>query len=298
MQRALNDSWYNAFATPREAASPAAEQTAVRSLTHGDRQSERPTNDHTLPTVLSAGAEEQRDLGTLVLHQTKELERLAQENLRLMDRIESFLELQHREQVLRQQLQNQVDRLTANLERTVEPALDRSAVREEARIGVTEEVKPVLLAIVELLERSLSRPTEAPVPTSVAEAQPAEPEPTASPAAFEPLDADDGAPVQNPAPFADDDPPASAGAGPDDDNLGLPEILTRPLADLTDAPKVANPTSAPAPSEPPPAPAVRAARAIAGLFRRQGTDRAPEPADVRPGALVQPEILRWNSVPS
>ncbi|HSR71648.1 MAG TPA: hypothetical protein VLL72_04645 [Kiloniellales bacterium] len=266
MQRALNDSWYNAFATPREAASPAAEQTAVRSLTHGDRQSERPTNDHTLPTVLSAGAEEQRDLGTLVLHQTKELERLAQENLRLMDRIESFLELQHREQVLRQQLQNQVDRLTANLERTAEPALDRSAVLEEARIGVTEEVKPVLLAIVELLERSLSRSAEAPVPTSVAEAQPAEPEPTASPAAYEPLDADDAAPVQKPAPFADDEPPASAGAGPDD-NLGLPEILTRPLADLTDAPKVTNLTPAPAPSEPPPAPAVRAARAIAGLFR-------------------------------
>ncbi len=138
MERAAADYWYNAFANPRgEIAGEASEARGPANLLPV-RLVEAYPEPESVPEV-------EKDLPALVRFQSGELERLAHENHRLMDRIESFLQLQHREQVLRQQLQNQVDRLCENLDRPAAPALNRAAIRAEAREGVAEELKPVLL---------------------------------------------------------------------------------------------------------------------------------------------------------
>lgn len=103
--------------------------------------------------ALSAGAD---SLPAVVELQSAELERLARDNQRLMDRIETFLQLQEREQVLRQQLQSQVDRLNERLDRTPAEA-DREAVRRAARETMNADLKPILLALLDVLERIAGR---------------------------------------------------------------------------------------------------------------------------------------------
>ncbi len=95
-------------------------------------------------------------LPPLLTLQHAELDRLVRDNERLMDRIETLLQIQSREQVLRQQLQNQADRIGEQMKLPV-PAATLEAVHREARAGVTKEIKPVLMAILDALERFSSK---------------------------------------------------------------------------------------------------------------------------------------------
>ena len=94
----------------------------------------------------------------LNLHHTK-LDQLARANEQLLDRIDTLLHNQKREQELRQRLTNQIEHFKLS-----PPNVDLDTVRREARAGVTEELKPVLLAILDALERFVRKPTMAPLP--------------------------------------------------------------------------------------------------------------------------------------
>ncbi len=133
------------------------------------------------------------DLAAIIRLQSIELERLAFENERLMDRLETFFGLHENDQRLRQDLQEQIQRLNERAEACA-PAQDAVAIRREVRESMIEEIKPVLTAILDLLEHSLERPAEAPgLPPAQA--------------------------PRNPLPM--------------EEILRLPEILTRPLEELT-----------------------------------------------------------------
>ncbi len=198
---------------------PAAPGTA----THGDNGQPRghapADSPGPVPETAPRGsaATSYGDLATIIRLQSTELERLALEKERLMDRLETFFRLHENDQRLRQDLQLQIQRLTESVEASA-PAYDAEAIRREAREGMIDEVKPVLVAILELLERSLER-------------RAGEPEET---------------------------PQAAGRSLPMEEFLRLPEILTRPLEELTmrvgetPAPRpVSNQTAnAPARSEP------------------------------------------------
>jgi hypothetical protein len=79
------------------------------------------------------------DLAAIVRLQSTELERLALENERLMDRLEAFIRLQENEHKLRQELQDQVQRL-GERPAAPTPAYDLDMVRRtllEAAITVS-----------------------------------------------------------------------------------------------------------------------------------------------------------------
>ena len=76
----------------------------------------------------------------------EQLDRLGEQ----VDRLQGLLE---REQVLRQQAQGQLDRLAERLTLPA-PELDVVAVHRRVRAEIEREIKPVLLAVVQALERS------------------------------------------------------------------------------------------------------------------------------------------------
>ena len=164
-----------------------------------DRQSGRPSTPADSPApapeiaARRSAATGYGDLATIIRLQSTELERLAFENERLLDRLETFFGLHENDQRRCQDLQEQILRLNERAEARA-PAQDADAIRREVRESMIEEIKPVLIAILELLEHSLERPAEAP-----------------------------------------GIPPAQAprNAIPLEELLRLPEILTRPLEELT-----------------------------------------------------------------
>jgi len=161
-----DSSWYSAFATATdgvakaESASDGAIPDALETLTASDIP-----GPHTRNSVDGA------TLPALLHLQHTELERLVRDNERLMDRIETLLQIQGREQILRQQMQNQVDRIGEQI-KLAPPTEALEAVRREARAGVTEEIKPVLMAILDALERFAEKSD---AKASVEKAEPADP---------------------------------------------------------------------------------------------------------------------------
>jgi hypothetical protein len=132
------------------------------------------------------------DLAAIIRLQSTELERIAIENERLMDRLDTFFRLHENDQRLRQDLQEQIQNLNERAKNSA-PAYDIDAVRREARECMIEEIKPVLVAILDLIEHSLPRSAEEPGRA---------PQSTSNPL-------------------------------PREEFLRLPEILTRPLEELT-----------------------------------------------------------------
>ena len=170
-----NDSWYSAFATTDDGTK---DQPAGTPEPSNEAPILDPLDTLTLSDIPGPHARAGADgatLPALVRFQQAELERLAQDNEQLMGRIETLLQIQGREQVLRQQLQNQVDRIAEQKEFSP-PTETLEAVRREARAGVTEEIKPVLMAILDALERFSDKQESAPVSVEIAEiAEPADP---------------------------------------------------------------------------------------------------------------------------
>ena len=188
---------------------PAAPATHVRR--ENDRRSGRlgAPADSPAPapeiTARRSAATSYGDLAAIIRLQSTELERLAFENERLMDRLETFFGLHENDQRLRQDLQEQLRRLNERAEACA-PARDADAIRREVRESMIKEIKPVMIAILELLEHSRERPAEAP------EIPPAR-------APHDSLPPHDSLAPHN----------SLAMEG----FLRLPEILTRPLEELT-----------------------------------------------------------------
>lgn len=181
----MTENWYDALSAAKAGDEPeldAAQGAATQGGTGG--------------VVLTEGAAaplaQEPSLAALIKLQWVELQRVARENERLMDRLETLLQLHEREQVLRQQLQAQVERLTQSAGAAGQGP-DAKAIQHAIREGVAEELKPILIAIVELLELALVRPDSP--------GQPVEPAPSQA--------TDSG-----------------------DEHQALPQILTRPLEEL------------------------------------------------------------------
>ncbi len=237
---------------------PATPATHTRPETHkrtkDDRQSGRlgAPADSPAPapeiTARRSAATGYGDLAAIIRLQSTEMERLAFENERLMDRLETFFGLHENDQRLRQDLQEQIQHLNERAEACA-PAQDADAIRREVRESMIEEIKPVLIAILELLERSLERPAEAPgVPPAQA--------------------------PRNPLPM--------------EEILRLPEILTRPLEELT-TPVGKAPAGHPGPGSGASDPSVRST----------GAGRCQRPArhdrqDTRGSAL--PGVFAWTNL--
>lgn len=132
------------------------------------------------------------DLAAIIRLQSTELERLALENERLMARLETFFRFHEDAQKRHQDLQERIERLSQDAAPPTR-ALDVDEFRREVCASMIEEIKPVLAAILDLLEHSLQHPDGE---------QDAEPAPA----------------IRNPLPV--------------DEFLRLPEILTRPLEEL------------------------------------------------------------------
>jgi hypothetical protein len=137
-------------------------------------------------------------LAAILRLQSTEIERLALENDRLAAHLEAARYRHEDEQTQRRDLERQLREARAGNEPPA-PNFDVDEIRRAAREGMSAEIKPVLMAILDLLESTLPRGAET--------AKAAGPE--VAPA------------------------PANLVAEVMDDFRRLPEILTRPLEELT-----------------------------------------------------------------
>lgn len=186
------------------------------------------------------------DLAAIIRLQSTEIERLALENDRLAARMAAVHRQQETEQNQRRDLEQRLGEANARSEIPA-PAFDVEEIRRAAREGMSAEIKPVLVAILDLLESTLSHTSEA--------AKPAQAE------------------VPVPAPI-------DLIAEIKGDFHRLPDILTRPLEELTS--RSGNSGSAPDRVMEPPAPAPR--------FGRLGATYK----ETQPRAI--PSIVPWNNL--
>ena len=188
-----------------DAAPPAGEKQAANALAGPD---DIPELTPELAERRSA-ATSYGDLAAIIRLQSIEIERLALENDRIAERLDDVHRRHDAEQAMRQDLEQQVLHLNARPEAPA-PVVDVEEMRRAARESMNAEIKPVLMSILDLLETALPRNATAP-----AEA-PAE-APTEAPA---------GTSSAPPSPTRYDSPVV-------EDFLRLPDILTRPLEELT-----------------------------------------------------------------
>lgn len=210
-------------------------------------------------------------LATIVRLQSSELERLARENDRLMDRIDTLLRLQEREQVLRQQMQAQIGQLGERIAAWQPQALPASDAAAKPH-HEDDEIKPVLLAMLDLLERMAPGATGRAATSAADEAE------------APPQNAPAGMPPEPESDAAADGVMAGGNEGADE-VFHLPEILRRPIEDLTTARRMevaaATPTT----------PAPRADVADPPASGQAG--RPPREARRRRGA---PALFAWTSI--
>ena len=159
-------------------------------------------------------------LAAIIRLQSTEIERLALENDRLAACLDAVRQLHEDEQTQRRDQERQLREANARNEPPA-PAFDVEEIRRAVREGMSAEIKPVLVAILDLLESTLPRGAEAEQPPAVV----------------------GGAPVST---------AASLAAEMMNDFHRLPEILTRPLEELMSGP--GNAGSAPQPIADLPAP--------------------------------------------
>ncbi len=149
----MGDHWYDAFANAGAERRGSLPRQSLRGGHGPDQEDPVGQSGYQVIERMRDRSIGNDDLPASVLKsQSTALEQLSDNNRRLMDRIDTLLRIQEREQVLRQQLQNQVDRLSDRIpERTL--ALPESP--KVASDSVVNELKPVLIAMLDLLERCL-----------------------------------------------------------------------------------------------------------------------------------------------
>ena len=198
----------------------------------------------------------QSALAAIIRLQSTEIERLALDNDRLVERMDAVNQLIEDEQNRRRNLDQQLHE--ANLRnQPPAPALDVEEIRLAAREGMSAEIKPVLTAILDLLETALSRGAE-----------------TMKPAAEI-----GGTPLST---------SANLVAEAIDDIQRLPEILTRPIEELTSG--SGDVSLAPAPV---PTPAVDAPEQIS----LQETDECrPRPPHHKEQSSTVPSFFAWTNL--
>ena len=103
------------------------------------------------------------DLAAIIRLQSTEIERLALENDRLAARMDAVHQQQETEQNQRRDLEQRLHEANARNEIPA-PAFDVEEIRRAAREGMSAEIKPVLVAILDLLESTLSHTSEAAKP--------------------------------------------------------------------------------------------------------------------------------------
>ncbi len=190
------------------------------------------------------------DLAAIIRLQSTEIERLALENDRLAARMDAVHQQQETELNQRRDLEQRLREANARSEIPA-PAFDVAEIRRAAREGMSAEIKPVLVAILDLLESTLSHTSEATKPVQAEAPVPA---------------------------------PIDLIAEIKGDFHRLPDILTRPLEELTS--RSGNSGSAPDRVMEPPAPAPQ-----------------PAPRFGRPGATYKetqpraiPGIVPWTNL--
>ena len=210
----------------------------------------------------------QSALAAIIRLQSSEIERLALENDRLAVQLSAVHQFHQNEQNQRRNLERQLREASARNEPPA-PAFDVEEIRRAAREGMSAEVKPVLVAILSLLESTLPRGAEA--------EEPAAEEPAAGkPAAEKPVAVVGGAPVSTPADLA---------AEVVNDFHRLPQILTRPLEELMSG--AGNADSAPQPIADPPAPVPPEEK----RWRRPRPPRHEAPPSVMPSAFAWTNLI-------
>jgi hypothetical protein len=199
-------------------------------------------------------------LAAIIRLQSTEIERLTLENDRFATRLNAVHQLLEDEQNRRRILDRQRHE-TSLRNQPPAPPINVEEIRRAAREGMSTEIKPVLMAILDLLESTLSRGAETAKATAVAEGVPL------------------GAPVET---------PASLIAEVKDEFQQLPKILTRPLEELTSGPGNTSPASdriAELPAETPP----REPRA-----RRPRQLRHEAQSGAMPSAM--PSVFAWTNL--
>ncbi len=186
------------------------------------------------------------DLAAIIRLQSTEIERLALENDRLAARMDAVHHRQETEQNQRRDLEQRLREANARNEIPA-PAFDVEEIRRAAREGMSTEIKPVLVAILDLLESTLSHTSDA------------------------------AKPVQAEAPVPA---PIDLIAEIKGDFHRLPDILTRPLEELTS--RSGNSGSAPDRVMEPPAPAPR-------VERPRATYKETQPRAI-------PSIVPWTNL--
>jgi len=175
------------------------------------------TNVESIPAVVGIVDDDSHQsrsaLAAIIRLQSTEIERLALENDRLAARLDAVHQRHENERTQRRDLERQL-REASTRDQPPAPTFDVEEIRRAAREGMSAEIKPVLVAIIDLLESTLLRGAEAEKPAAKV----------------------GGAPVSTPADRA-----AEVGT----DFHQLPEILTRPLEELLSDPGKAGPAPVP-----------------------------------------------------
>lgn len=229
------------------------------------------------PTIDNYG-----DLAAVIRLQSNELERLSRENERLMSHFASFLQLHEEEQRRRQELQDKFQRIVEQqAAHAPVPQHDTNDIRRAVRESTVGEIKPALVAILDLLERVLQRPSDV---------------------ALEPVIQADriNAPESIPAPHNGVDQESATTSEPAaglvtpalpiaTEHTRLPDILTRPLDELTsDSAGTIRPVPTQARSE-----AVKksapADTQFSALHRKPSTERQSKKRPTLPG------IFAWTN---
>ena len=191
-------------------------------------------------------------LAAIVRLQSTEIERLALENDRLAGRLDAINRCHEVEQKQRRDLEQQLREARARAQPPAQ-VFDAEEVRAAAREGMSAEIKPVLVSILDLLESTLPRSADAETSAEMA-----------------------AAPVPS---------PANLVAEVMSDFHRLPEILTRPLDELTRGSDIT--VAAPERRiEHPPAP----------VATREPRVRRPRPPRYEGQPSAMPGVFAWTNL--
>ncbi len=189
-------------AAPGDARGPAANHGDIHRINPDPVTTQEIEQIHAVDEIADGSSMQPRSaLAAIIRLQSTEIERLALDNDRLAARLDAVRQLHEDERNQRLDLDRRLHDASPRHE-TPPPAIDVEEIRRAAREGMSAEIKPVLTAILDLLESTLPRGGEIAKSTAVVE----------------------GTPVSA---------PASLVAEVIGDLQRLPDILTRPIEELT-----------------------------------------------------------------